>query len=390
MPQRQKLFGSKSLVALALMPIVGVNLLASTVHAEDCLAAPNSPAREGTRWYYRLERATQHKCWYMRPLNQPTRQVAAPTKTPLPAPAFAIPIPRPRPSATGSASSKSQGDPGPSSSYPEEVAAKASAVPPVSGSNADTTSSIPKEFTSQQAGTSLAAPTPNAAPLIGVATDETTSAISEMHRVAPSPWTNAAATATVPDAETRAGATTNETSSPTSDIAAPQQAASSSEPNGHLAASGSNAAPLINAPTDDAASSIPKDSAAQQSTSSDLKFNDAEPAPDVSLPAHRALPAVATPNAHPIPPDSLSHGREKTALTNGPIDNTGMWGKPFYLIVVFLLVLVVMSYYVGFRYFVGGSAQMTDGHRDDDGIDNPYNDPEFYRKLRQGGALQKP
>ena len=135
MPQRQKLFGSKSLVALALMPIVGVNLLASTVHAEDCLAAPNSPAREGTRWYYRLERTTQHKCWYMRPLNQPTQQVAAPTKTPLPAPAFAIPIPRPRPSATGSASSKSQGDPGPSSSYPEEIAAKASAVPPVSGSN---------------------------------------------------------------------------------------------------------------------------------------------------------------------------------------------------------------------------------------------------------------
>jgi len=67
-----------------------------------------------------------------------------------------------------------------------------------------------------------------------------------------------------------------------------------------------------------------------------------------------------------------------------------MWVKSLYLIVVFILALVVMSYYVGFRYFVGGSAQMTDGHRDDDGIDNPYNDPEFYRKLRQGGALQKP
>jgi len=236
----------------------------------------------------------------------------------------------------------------------------------------------------------LAALTPSAAPLIGAATDETTSAISEMHRVAPSPWTNATATATAPNAETLAGATTNETSSPTSDIAAPQQAASSSEPNGHLAASGSNAAPLINAPTDDAASSIPKDSAAQQSTSSDLKFNDAEPAPDVSLPGHRAPPAVATLNVRPIPPDLLSHARERTAQTNEPIDNAGMWGRPFYLIVVFLLVLVVMSYYVGFRYFVGGSAQMTDGHRDDDGVYNQYNDPEFYRKLRQGGALQKP
>ena len=37
-----------------------------------------------------------------------------------------------------------------------------------------------------------------------------------------------------------------------------------------------------------------------------------------------------------------------------------MWVKSLYLIVVFILALVVMSYYVGFRYFVGGSAQMTE------------------------------
>ena len=48
-----------------------------------------------------------------------------------------------------------------------------------------------------------------------------------------------------------------------------------------------------------------------------------------------------------------------------------------------------MSYYVGFRYFVGGSGQMTDGHLDDDRIDDQYNTPEFYRKLRQGGVLGK-
>jgi hypothetical protein len=78
------------------------------------------------------------------------------------------------------------------------------------------------------------------------------------------------------------------------------------------------------------------------------------------------------------------------ALTDDPIDDAGMWVKPLYLIVVFLLALVVMSYYVGFRYFVGGSAQMSDGHPDDDGIDDQYNNPEFYRQLRQGGALEKP
>ena len=46
-------FGSKLLIAVLLMSVVGVTLLAAaTAHGEDCLAAPNSPAREGTRWYY--------------------------------------------------------------------------------------------------------------------------------------------------------------------------------------------------------------------------------------------------------------------------------------------------------------------------------------------------
>jgi hypothetical protein len=312
--QRQKSFGSKSLIALALMSAVGVTLPAATAHAEDCLAAPNSPAREGTRWYYRLDRATQHKCWYSRALDQPTQQVAAPAKTALPATAFAIPIPRPRPSTAGSGLALRQADTAPSFSHAEyaipiprprpsavslsqddtgpseEIAAKPSVAPPVSESTAETTPSIPKESTSQQAGTASGTPEPNATPLIGAAADQTTSAISEMHQGPPSPETNAEATAPAADAETLVGATTGETSSPTSDAAAPQQAASSSEPNAQVAASGPNAAPPINAPIGDAASSIPKDSATQLSTSSDLRSNDAEPAPDVSL-AEQPSPA---------------------------------------------------------------------------------------------------
>ena len=193
--------GSNLLTALLRMSIVVVALPAATAHAEVCLAAPNSPAREGTRWYYRLDRATQHKCWYMRALDQPTQQVAASAKTALPAAAFAIPIPRPRPLAASSASSLSPGDTDRSSSAAEGITAKPSATAQVSGSIADTTSSIPKESTSQQAGTSSAAPAPNATLLIGAATEETTSTISEMHQVAPSPETNDAATAAAPDAE---------------------------------------------------------------------------------------------------------------------------------------------------------------------------------------------
>ena len=398
---------SNLLIVMLLLSGVGVTLPAATALAEDCLAAPNSPAREATRWYYRLDRATQHKCWYMRALDRPAQQVAAPAKTALPATAFAIPIPRPRPSTAGSglalrqadtdpsfshaeyaipiprprpsAVSLSQDDTGPSAAHAEEIAAKPSVTPPVSESTAETTPSIPKKSTSQQAGTSSAAPA-----------DETTSAISEMHRGAPSPETNAEATAPAADAKILVGARTGETSSPTSDAAAPHQAATSSEPDTQATASGADAAPTIIAPTDDAVSSIPKGPAAQLSTPSDLGSNDAETVPDVSLAEHQAPPAVAMLNARPLPADLLSHGRDRTALTDEPTDNAGTRLKPLYLIVAFLVVLVVMSYYVVFRYFVGVSADMSGNHFDDDGvIDDEYNDPEFYRKLRQGVALEK-
>ena len=236
--QGQKSFGPKSLIAMLLMSVVGVILLAATARAEDCLAAPNSPAREGTGWHYRLDRTTQHKCWYVRALGQPAQQVAARAKMAPSAAPFAIPVPRPRPSAAGSALSLSLGDTDPSSSHAEGIVAKLSATPVVSGSTDETTPSVPRKSASQQARTSLAAPAPNATPLIGAATDETASAISEMHQVPTSPETNAGATARVPDAETLIGATTDETSLPTSDMATPQQAATSSEPDAQVAATG--------------------------------------------------------------------------------------------------------------------------------------------------------
>jgi hypothetical protein len=411
-PQRQKSLGSKSLVALVLMSIVGVTLFAATAHAQDCLAAPNSPAREGTRWFYRLDRTTQHKCWYLRALDQPTQQVPAATKPalaartfaiPIPRPrsstaadtdpssshaGYAIPIPRPRPSATGPASSVSRDDPGRSLSYGEEIAIKASVAPPVSGSTAKSTSSIPKEVTSQQADTSSAASAPNPPPRIGAATDDATSAIPEIHQVAPSPTTNAAAAATlVRDAEALADATIDETSSPTSDMATPQQTATL---NAQVVASRPNTGPTIIAPVDDESSLVSKGSATQLGASSVARSNDADPAPDVSLVEHQDPAAVATLNARLIPPDLLPHSRERTTPTDEPVDNAGMWVKPLYLIVAFLLGLVVMSYHFVFKYFIGGSVEMSEDHLDDHVSHDEYNNPEFYRKLRQGAALEKP
>ena len=49
-----------------------------TARADDCLAAPNSPAPQGSHWYYRLDWATQRKCWYVRAPGPPAQQAAAP------------------------------------------------------------------------------------------------------------------------------------------------------------------------------------------------------------------------------------------------------------------------------------------------------------------------
>ena len=45
--------------------------------ANECLAAPNAPSPKGSHWYYRLDRANQRKCWYLRP-QEGVAQRAAP------------------------------------------------------------------------------------------------------------------------------------------------------------------------------------------------------------------------------------------------------------------------------------------------------------------------
>ena len=36
------------------------------------------PAPQGSHWYYRFDRATQRKCWYVRVVGQPVQQAALP------------------------------------------------------------------------------------------------------------------------------------------------------------------------------------------------------------------------------------------------------------------------------------------------------------------------
>jgi hypothetical protein len=81
--QTRRQTASLAPVASLLILAVGIGVLTNTAlntaRADDCLTAPNSPAPEGSHWYYHIDRATQGKCWHVRATDQPTEQTAAPT-----------------------------------------------------------------------------------------------------------------------------------------------------------------------------------------------------------------------------------------------------------------------------------------------------------------------
>jgi len=63
-------FASALLVATSL----GVGMPANTAYAADCLTAPGSATPPNQHWYYRMDRAQQQKCWYLRAIDQPAQQ----------------------------------------------------------------------------------------------------------------------------------------------------------------------------------------------------------------------------------------------------------------------------------------------------------------------------
>ena len=55
--------------------------LDKAAHPDDCLAAPNSSAPQGSQWRYRLERETHRKCWYLRDSGKAPQKAAPSEKT---------------------------------------------------------------------------------------------------------------------------------------------------------------------------------------------------------------------------------------------------------------------------------------------------------------------
>jgi hypothetical protein len=51
--------------ALLMLLALATTSASRASRAEDCLAGPNAQAPQGSHWYYRLDRATHRKCWYI-------------------------------------------------------------------------------------------------------------------------------------------------------------------------------------------------------------------------------------------------------------------------------------------------------------------------------------
>lgn len=75
---------------------IGVLALTGTIEAQaatSCNAAPKATAPAGSHWYYRVDRGTQRKCWYLAERGQKVRTASLPTNaqtTDFAAPAEAV------------------------------------------------------------------------------------------------------------------------------------------------------------------------------------------------------------------------------------------------------------------------------------------------------------
>jgi hypothetical protein len=83
MPKRITLFVAGTFVSL-LAAFALTTLSGRAVRAAECITEPNADSPQGSHWYYHLDRASNRKCWNLKP--QGPNQVALP-----------VPLPSPRP-----------------------------------------------------------------------------------------------------------------------------------------------------------------------------------------------------------------------------------------------------------------------------------------------------
>jgi len=114
-------------VATLLALGVGLGIPTNIARADDCLAAPNTPAPEGSHWYYQTDRATQTKCWFLRAKGEsPQRATQAQSQT---APAMDSARKKPATASVGAPMSISPADSAPLVPAVKRQPRKTSATP---------------------------------------------------------------------------------------------------------------------------------------------------------------------------------------------------------------------------------------------------------------------
>jgi hypothetical protein len=74
--------GRISVVAALILAPASALVAINSARGEDaCLTAPNGPAPQGSHWYFHEDRATQQKCWTIKPVNHTSSEAVAPDKT---------------------------------------------------------------------------------------------------------------------------------------------------------------------------------------------------------------------------------------------------------------------------------------------------------------------
>lgn len=84
--------------SLAVQPTRAQTTAKAQGKADECLSRPGATTPKGSHWYYRIDRPTNRRCWYLGPAGQKVVQQAAPAERAEPAERSAVPLPAPAPS----------------------------------------------------------------------------------------------------------------------------------------------------------------------------------------------------------------------------------------------------------------------------------------------------
>src|SRR4051812_38879764 len=63
-------------IAAGIAGTVVIVLPRAVMAAEECLTEPTGPKSDAQRWYYRFDRGTNRRCWYLKDANSATRDTA--------------------------------------------------------------------------------------------------------------------------------------------------------------------------------------------------------------------------------------------------------------------------------------------------------------------------